>query len=523
MGVDGHAPGGRTDIGHIGDLGIVGTTASLTASTPGARFITMLDAVGVGMTTVAPSPSAAVRQQLDHPVVDADGHDVEFVPALLELVREEGGPAAVERFGRIPGWYRHDPAERLRRRMVRPPWWALPTRHTVDHATSVLPRLLRERMADMGLDFTVLYPSVGLAATHIADPELRRAVCRAVNRYHAEVFGPHRDVTAPAAAIPMHTPAEAIDALDHAVGELGLRALMMAGHVRRPLPGTEASEPHGTWIDVLAVDSAHDYDPVWAHCQELGVAPAFHSGSMGWGSRTSVTNYMYNHIGHFAAASEALCKALFFGGVTRRFPAVRFAFLEAGVGWATMLLSDIVGHWEKRNGQAMANYDPANLDRELLADLLARYGDGRIASHAGELDRHVAQLWPDVQDRSRLDDFAEAAVASVDDIVQRFVPSFFFGCEADDPTNAWAFDTRVVPGGTPLNAVFSSDIGHWDVPDMRDVLHEAYEMVERGLFDRDDFRRFVFEHPVHLLTDMNPAFFTGTAIEAAVAPLVTHR
>src|SRR5215471_5754836 len=29
---------------------------------------------------------------------------------------------------------------------------------------------------------------------------------------------------------------------------------------------------------------------------------------MGWGSRTSISNWKYNHIGHFAAAGEALCK-----------------------------------------------------------------------------------------------------------------------------------------------------------------------------------------------------------------------
>ena len=87
-------------------------------------------------------------------------------------------------------------------------------------------------------------------------------------------------------------------------------------------------------MDNLCLDSEHDYDPVWAKCVELGVAPTFHSAGMGWGSRTSISNYMYNHIGHFGAAGEALCKAMFFGGVTRRFPKLRFAFLEGGVGWA---------------------------------------------------------------------------------------------------------------------------------------------------------------------------------------------
>ena len=50
---------------------------------------------------------------------------------------------------------------------------------------------------------------------------------------------------------------------------------------------------------------------------------------MGWGSRRSVSSYMYNHMGSFAASMDAFCKALFMGGVTRRFPELSFGLLEA--------------------------------------------------------------------------------------------------------------------------------------------------------------------------------------------------
>jgi predicted TIM-barrel fold metal-dependent hydrolase len=83
---------------------------------------------------------------------------------------------------------------------------------------------------------------------------------------------------------------------------------------------------------VFAIDSDYDYDPVWAKCVELGVAPSFNSPGTGIGFRGSISNFMYNHIGHFASTSEAVCKALFFGGVTRRFPTLKFAFQEGGVG-----------------------------------------------------------------------------------------------------------------------------------------------------------------------------------------------
>jgi len=45
------------------------------------------------------------------------------------------------------------------------------------------------------------------------------------------------------------------------------------------------------WIDMYGIDSAYDYDPVWAKCQELGVSVSFH-----WGCSTSHTNLISCHI-----------------------------------------------------------------------------------------------------------------------------------------------------------------------------------------------------------------------------------
>ena len=56
---------------------------------------------------------------------------------------------------------------------------------------------------------------------------------------------------------------------------------------------------------------------------------------------------------------EAQCRSLFMGGVTRRFPELAFGLLEGGVSWACQLFADIVGHWEKRNREAIHHLDPA--------------------------------------------------------------------------------------------------------------------------------------------------------------------
>ena len=115
------------------------------------------------------------------------------------------------------------------------------------------------------------------------------------------------------------------------------------------------------------------------------------------------------------------------------------------------------------------------------------------------------------------DDFAKLSIEGVEDVRDRFVPNFFFGCEADDPMTSSAFDRDRIPGGVELSAMFSSDIGHWDVPDMTEVLEEAWENVEKGWLDRDQFRRFVFENVARFYTESNPDFFRGTVVEGAVA------
>src|SRR5262249_17832445 len=156
------------------------------------------------------------------------------------------------------------------------------------------------------IDYCVLYPSLGLRIPHLEDAEARRAGCRALNSYLAEIYGAYPDRMTPAAVIPMHTPEEAIAELGYAVQTLGLKAAMIAGFVRRPIARpTDARNPE--YLDTYGPESPHDYDPFWAKCVALGVAPAAHSLGMGVGFRRSLWNYMYNQIGHFAQAGEALC------------------------------------------------------------------------------------------------------------------------------------------------------------------------------------------------------------------------
>ena len=231
--------------------------------------------------------------------------------------------------------------------------------------------------------------------------------------------------------------------------------------------------------------------------------------------RASISNFVYNHIGHFAQANEAVCKSIFMNGVTRRFPKLRFIFLEGGVGWACGLYSDLIGHWKIRNPKALDHVNPANLNQEMLVDLFQNYGTPTAVEKLGQ-EATQAHLGLLTKEPEKLDDFAPCKIERGEDIRDLFIPNFYFGCEADDPLNAWAFNTQVNPYGAKINALFGSDIGHFDVPDMARVLPEAYEGVEDGVMTEDNFRDFVFANSVRLSTGLNPDFFKGTAVESQV-------
>jgi hypothetical protein len=260
---------------------------------------------------------------------------------------------------------------------------------------------------------------------------------------------------------------------------------------------------------------------VWARCVELGVAPTFHSAATGWGSRTSTTSYVWNHIGMFATAGEAMARSLFLSGVPQRFPELRFAFLEGGVAWAAGLYSDLLGHWEKRNRKFMDEHlKPTNLDTAEFRRLYERYTAGN-PRYAGKIDDIVAQNLDALEsDTSQAelterdldsDDFARVTINGPDDVRRLFAENFYFGCEADDPMTSIAFDDGM---GLRLKPLLGSDIAHFDVIDATEVLEEAYELVEDGHITDENFREFTFSNVVQLYRGMNPAFFTGTVIEA---------
>jgi predicted TIM-barrel fold metal-dependent hydrolase len=463
-----------------------------------------------------------IRASLRHPIVDADGHILESLPLLMSWTERLYGSAAVDAF-------HADNASRPVRTMgcrergePRSSWWAT-TNNALDQATCTAPGLFAERMEEIGIDYAILYPSFGLRLLTIPDDRIRRQMIRAQNTMLAELYREHADQMTPVASIPMHTPEEAVEELHHAVKQLGLKAVTMPPAVARPLPAMPDAFPAARLVDRFGIDSEYDYSPVWQACVDLGVAVTFHGGQ-GYlylpDGQESYTNFAANHIMAHAYLQLQALKSLLFAGVPRRFPRLRFAFLEGGAGWACDFLHHFEEHWEKRNARGLERLDPRRMDQELYDSLLEKYGmpvprrtaDG-LAWRTGtfQMSRTAAEVPADAP--WIRDEFADSLIEDESDIREIFETQLFFGCEADDRSVYRANDSKGNALHARLRPLFSSDAGHFDLADMRRAVPESHELLRSGLIDADAYAGFVFENVVRLYGGMNPRFFEGTAVE----------
>jgi predicted TIM-barrel fold metal-dependent hydrolase len=183
------------------------------------------------------------------------------------------------------------------------------------------------RMVDMarhGIDVSVLFPTMGLAMGALRDRELAADHCRVENDWMAGHCNEQPGRLYGVATLPMQDVDLAIEEAKRAVGQLGLRGVMV-----RPNP----YGPHHLHHEM--------YDPFWATIQDLDVPVCLHPGGSEemWG----FSNLFREHpiapaLGFgFALAfgfdAQFTWSLLVGGGVLDRFPRLRVAIMETGGGW----------------------------------------------------------------------------------------------------------------------------------------------------------------------------------------------
>ncbi len=133
-----------------------------------------------------------IRAKLSHPVIDGDGHWIEYTPVFAERMRKVVGDKGADGFiasqRRIPDALKLSIAERKARGTAMEGYWGRQSTNTLDRATAMLPKMLYDRLDELGIDFGIVYPTAGLGIPRIADDETRRAVIHGFNIVTAEYF-----------------------------------------------------------------------------------------------------------------------------------------------------------------------------------------------------------------------------------------------------------------------------------------------------------------------------------------------
>jgi predicted TIM-barrel fold metal-dependent hydrolase len=192
------------------------------------------------------------------------------------------------------------------------------------------------RIKDMdveGIQAAVLYPSGTPSMCAVPDTRLEAALYRAYHRWLADYC----------AAYPKRLKGVAVVSMRNL--ELGIEELQRTA--KEPWMVGVLCSPH---MDDLNLDHPCFY-PLWEAAQDLDLPICIHAGCgrppYALGTNESSNNlFMMHTMAHPFEQMRAIA-AVMGGGVLDKFPKLRFAFLEAGVGWVPWWLDRLAEHAEK--------------------------------------------------------------------------------------------------------------------------------------------------------------------------------
>jgi len=180
---------------------------------------------------------------------------------------------------------------------------------------------LKDRARD-GVDAELIFPNKGLFMWATQDALFAQAQCKVWNDWAWETYGPYNDFMSPMATLATADIEGSIKEIER-VAKLGFRGLTLPC---KPVFNSQDSRDPNYNMGV--------YDPMWSLVEETGLPVTFHVGT-GRDPRAAskeggaVMNYVAHALTQAIEPVAALCSS----GVLERFPKIKFAAIESGIGW----------------------------------------------------------------------------------------------------------------------------------------------------------------------------------------------
>jgi predicted TIM-barrel fold metal-dependent hydrolase len=256
---------------------------------------------------------------------------------------------------------------------------------------------IRDHARD-GIDAEIVFPNKGLAMFATQDAEFGAAQCRVWNDWAWETYGPYNHFMSPMAAI-MTADLDLALAEIKRVVKIGFRGITLPC---KPIWGAHDARHPNYNLPM--------YDPMWALIQDCDVPMTFHV-STGRDPRAArkdggaVINYVAHSLSPTIEPISNICAS----GVLDRFPKIRFAAIECGIGWVPWALSAMDEAYRKHhlwvtpklkklpseyfrtNGAASFQEDPAGLDLAVKFNLVDNFMWANDYPHAEGTWPHSAE------------------------------------------------------------------------------------------------------------------------------------
>src|SRR5215471_658442 len=188
------------------------------------------------------------------------------------------------------------------------------------------------RLKDMdkeGIDVSVLFPTSSFAVNSFIERDYAIAYACAYNDFIAEVCRQSPRLKG-IALLPFQDPAAAVQEANRAITKLGLAAIAVA---------TQGMKEHlGSQV----------FWPIYEELQRLNVPLCVHNRREGPAGEKRFDSFIFMHTIGRPVETFIQFAGLMYGGVAERFPDLRVAFLECGVGWVPYWIERMDEEWEKR-------------------------------------------------------------------------------------------------------------------------------------------------------------------------------
>ncbi len=172
------------------------------------------------------------------------------------------------------------------------------------------------RLKDMdreGIDVSVLFPTSSFAVNSLIERDYAIAYAGAYNDFVAEVCRQSQRLRA-VAMLPFQDPGTAVREANRAVGELGLVAVAVA---------TQGMKEHL---------GSQTFWPIYEELERLNIPLCVHNRRAGPTGEKRFDSFLFMHTIGRPVETFIQFAGLIYGGVAERFPKLRVAFLECGVG-----------------------------------------------------------------------------------------------------------------------------------------------------------------------------------------------